>query len=62
MIRSIIQAYYKNFPENGKANGSDNINFLTPKTTASTSVTDENGNTVTASETTTTVITTQIEE
>ncbi len=44
------------------ANGSDNINFLTPKTTASTSVTDENGNTVTASETTTTVITTQIEE
>ena len=62
MIRSIIQAYYKNFPENGSANGSDNINFLTPKTTASTSVTDENGNTVTASETTTTVITTQIEE
>lgn len=56
MIRSIIQAYYKNYPENGSANGTDNINFLTPDTTTVTTVTDENGNVVTASETTETTV------
>lgn len=55
MIRSIIQAYYKNFPENGSASGSDNINFLPAKTTTITTITDENGNTVTNPTTETTV-------
>ena len=56
MIRSIIQAYYKNYPENGSAYGSDNINFLPDKkTTTVTTVTDENGNVVTNQTTETTV-------
>ncbi|MGN1481989.1 peptidoglycan D,D-transpeptidase FtsI family protein [Porcipelethomonas sp.] len=58
MIRSIIQAYYKNFPENGTANGMDNINFLTPDTTTAVTVTDADGNIVSTPETQTTVDTT----
>ena len=59
MIRSIIQAYYKNFPENGSANGMDNIQFLTPETTTVTTATDADGNVITAAETQTTVDTSQ---
>ncbi len=56
MIRSIIQAYYKNYPENGSAYGMENINFLPEKTTTVTTVTDENGNPVTNETTQTTAV------
>lgn len=56
MIRSIIQAYYKNYPENGSAYGMDNINFLPERTTTVTTVTDENGNPVTNVTTQTTAV------
>lgn len=57
MIRSIIQAYYKNYPESGSVNSYDKINFLpNPSADAvTTTVTDENGNIVT--ETTETTVT-----
>ncbi|MGN0614031.1 MAG: peptidoglycan D,D-transpeptidase FtsI family protein [Porcipelethomonas sp.] len=56
MIRSIIQAYYKNYPESGYINDYESINFLpdTQKTTVTT-ITDENGNVITAETTETTV-------
>lgn len=41
MIRSLIQAYYKEFPENGSCNGIDNIPFL-PEREKTTTTTDEN--------------------
>ena len=57
MIRSIIQAYYKNYPESGSINSFDKINFLpAPSADAvTTSVTDENGSS--ASEITETTVT-----
>lgn len=56
MIRSIIQSYYKNYPENGSSEIEQNINFLTAETTATT-VTDKDGNAITTSETTVTTVT-----
>ena len=57
MIRSIIQAYYKEYPENGSCNGSDgSINFLPARAKiTTTTVTDINGEPVTEETTTTTV-------
>ena len=57
MIRSIIQAYYKNYPESGSVEGgTDKINFLPQKDSkVTTTVTDENGNIVTTETTETTV-------
>ncbi|MBQ3566522.1 MAG: hypothetical protein IJA12_05020 [Oscillospiraceae bacterium] len=61
MIRSIIQAYYKNYPESGGVSGgTDNINFLPARDKKTTTVTDENGNAVT-SETTETTVTEETE-
>lgn len=61
MIRSIIQAYFKNYPESGSVNSYDKINFLpNPSADAvTTTVTDENGNIVT--ETTETTVTETID-
>ncbi len=46
MIRSIIQAYYKNYPESGSvAGGADKINFLPQSAQITTKVTGENAET-----------------
>ncbi len=57
MIRSLIQAYYKNYPESGSVNSYEKINFLpNPSADAKvTTVTDDNGNVVTSETTETTV-------
>jgi len=63
MIRSIIQAYYKNYPENGSiVGGTSNINFLPQQAEQVTTVTDENGNAVTSETTETTVSETEVSE
>jgi penicillin-binding protein 2 len=63
MIRSIIQAYYKNYPESGSVSGgTENINFLPDSVQITTKITDENGNTVTSETTQTTVAETESTE
>lgn len=53
MIRSIIQAYYKNYPESGSvAGGTDKINFLPQSAQITTKVTGENAETTETTETT----------
>ncbi len=56
MIRSLIQAYYKEYPENGSCYGMDNINFLPYRERKKKeAVTDENGEPIEGQTTRTTV-------